>query len=427
MLNRRTLLGASGLTAAAMALSARPARAEGLPDRKFLFLLARGGWDPTYVFSPQFDKPYVDTESDATAAVAGGIPFVDSAERPSVRTFFETYGQQACVLNGFEVQSITHDRCLRLLLTGHGSAGVDDWGATLAAHASTELLLPYLLLSGNSYTYNHVSEVVRIGLTGQLPDLLTPTGNLLQSDRVVPLPGAASEAQVRAYLRERVASYDAGAPPGRARRYAELYDRAIGQVDRVAEMADTLNFRSSPGGGPEGLDVWGPLEVAINAFSRGASRCAMVQYDGFWSMSWDSHSQIAFQSDHFEGLFKHLLAVMEALETTPGTSGAPLIDEVTVVVLSEMGRGPRLNTWGGKDHFTFTSAMLLGSGVRGGFSFGAADDYGIGQKLDLATGEVSDSGVALQASHLGATLLALGDIDPAQEIPGSDPITAMMA
>jgi len=350
---------------------------------------------------------------------------VDSAERPSVRTFFETWGDKACVLNGFEVQSITHDRCMRLVLTGQGGGGVDDWGATIAAHSANELLLPYILLSGNSYTYDHVSEVVRVGRTGQLPDLLTTTGSLPQSSLEVPLPGADAEAKVRAYLRERAAAYGEAAPAGRARRFASLYDRAIGQIDRLAALSDTLDFRAGEVGA-DGLEAWSSLEVAVTALSLGASRCAMVAYDGLWSMSWDSHSQISFQSDHFEGLFKHLLALMDALAATPGTSGAPLLEEVTVVVLSEMGRGPRLNSWGGKDHFTFTSAMLVGSGVRGGRSLGAADDYGVGRKLDLATGDVTDSGTAVQAGHLGATLLALADIDPAQELPGGEAILAMI-
>lgn len=422
MLNRRAFLTVS---AAMLALGARPARAGGGVERKFLFVLCSGGWDPGYVFAPQFDKLYVDSESDATASTANGIPFVDHADRPNVRSFFEDWGHKSCVLNGFEVQSITHERCMRILLTGSGGGGNDDWGSTLASHSTSDLLLPYVLLSGSSYTFDHASEVVRVGYTGQLPDLLTTTGSLIRSDQMVPLPGAAAEAQVRAYLRDRAAAYGAAAGVGRPQRYAELYERAVGQVDRLAELSDTLNFRAGVAEAA-GLEIWSSMEVAVNALGMGAARCAMVQYDGLWSMSWDSHSQIAFQSNHFEGLFAHLNKLMETLEAAPGTSGGSLLDEVTVVVLSEMGRGPRLNTWGGKDHFTFTSAMLMGSGVRGGLSIGGGDDYGVGRKIDLTTGDFTDDGTAVQASHLGATILALGDIDPAQELPDSPPILAML-
>lgn len=428
MFSRRQLLGSSALAAAAAAL-ARPRRALAASsdtERKFLFFLAPGGWDPTYVFAPMFDNPNVDTESDATTAEVNGIRFVDHADRPNVRTFFEDWGDRACVLNGFEVQSITHDRCMRLLLTGEGGTGVDDWGALLASHSVEERLLPYLVLGGRSFTAEHVSQVVRAGRTGQLPDLLETDGVLRQSDATVPLPGAESEAHVRAYLRDRAERLLAASTPGRAERYARLYARTLEQTDQLAALGDTLGLRADTGSDPDAPEAWSSVSSAIAALQLGLSRCAMVAYDGLWSMSWDSHSGIGFQSDHFEGLFRHLVPLMEALATTTGVSGAPLIDEVTVVVLSEMGRGPQLNTWGGKDHFTFTSAMLVGSGVRGGRVIGGGDEFGLGRPVDLASGDVTDGGTPLLAAHLGATLLALGDVDPAQEIDGADPITAML-
>lgn len=425
MLTRRRLLGTSALAAAAAAL-ARPRRAlaaSGEPERKFLFFLAPGGWDPTYVFAPMFDKPYVDTEADATVAEANGIRFVDHAARPSVRTFFEDWGDKACVLNGFEVQSITHDRCMRLLLTGEGGTGIDDWGSILASHSSNDLMMPYVVLNGRSFTAQHVSEVVRVGRTGQLGVLLDHDGLLPRVEQTVPLPSATDEASVRAYLQGRVERLAAASTPGHAERYASLYARVLDQVDRLTALGDSLGLGESPA---SDLDAWGDVATAITAFQMGLSRCAMVAYDGLWSMSWDSHSGIEFQSYHFEGLFAHLVPLLEALATTNGTAGTPLIDEVTVVVLSEMGRGPQLNTWGGKDHFTFTSAMLVGSGIRGGQVIGGADDYGLGRRVDLATGEVTDAGTALRSAHLGATLLALGDVDPAQEIDDAEPITAML-
>jgi uncharacterized protein (DUF1501 family) len=425
MLTRRHLLGTSALAAAAALAHPRRALAgTEVPERKFLFLLATGGWDPTYVFAPSSDKPYVDTESDATVAEAHGVRFVDHAARPSVRAFFEAWGDQACVLNGFEVQSITHDRCMRLLLTGEGGNGIDDWGSILASHSRNDLMLPYLVLGGRSFTARHVSEVVRAGRTGQLAELLAMEGYLPRSEGAVPLPAVADEARVRAYLQDRAARLLSEASPGHAERYATLYGRTLDQVERLVALGDTLGIGETPA---TTLDAWGDLATAVGAFQMGLARCAMVSYDGLWSMSWDSHSGIEMQSQHFEGLFQHLSPLMELLATTLGTAGTPLLDEVTVVVLSEMGRGPMLNTWGGKDHFTFTSAMLLGSGIRGGQVIGGADDYGLGRPVDLATGEVTDTGTALRAAHLGATLLALGDVDPAQEIDDAAPIAAILA
>ena len=82
---------------------------------------------------------------------------------------------------------------------------------------------------------------------------------------------------------------------------------------------------------------------------------------------------------------------------------------------------------GGKEHWTFTSAMLLGAGVAGGQSLGGYSEYFIGEPIDLASGAIADGGVALGPQHLGATLCQLGGMDPAEQVPDGDPITAAIA
>jgi uncharacterized protein (DUF1501 family) len=58
------------------------------------------------------------------------------------------------------------------------------------------------------------------------------------------------------------------------------------------------------------------------------------------------------------------LLVHHDLRHYPGHAGGLLSDEVVVVLISEMGRFPQRNTGGGNDHWTYTSAMLVGPGVR---------------------------------------------------------------
>jgi len=117
---------------------------------------------------------------------------------------------------------------------------------------------------------------------------------------------------------------------------------------------------------------------------------------------------------------------MSSLETHHGLDGRPLSENTTVVVLSEMGRTPKLNSTGGKDHWTFTSAMLIGSGIRGGQAVGGYDDTLMGLPTDLGSGETTESGTPLTAAHLGATLMALADIDPA-EFTDATPVTALLS
>src|SRR5262245_48382131 len=93
-LSRRRLLSGAGLALASTGLwIPRRLQAATTPERKFLFVFCRGGWDTTYVFTPMFGNPYASVESDATTAEVNGITFVDRpASRPSVRQFFTDWG-----------------------------------------------------------------------------------------------------------------------------------------------------------------------------------------------------------------------------------------------------------------------------------------------------------------------------------------------
>jgi hypothetical protein len=51
-----------------------------------------------------------------------------------------------------------------------------------------------------------------------------------------------------------------------------------------------------------------------------------------------------------------------------------LLDETLVVVMSEMGRTPRVNANAGRDHWTYCYGTLLaGAGIKGGSVCGASD------------------------------------------------------
>jgi len=68
------------------------------------------------------------------------------------------------------------------------------------------------------------------------------------------------------------------------------------------------------------------------------------------------------------------LEAAQRLEALPAPEGGSLLDQTTVLVMSEMGRTPIHNAAIGKDHWPVTSAMLVGAGVAGGRVVGATDD-----------------------------------------------------
>ena len=407
--SRREALALGGLGALGLGL---PRLGHGAgAQRKFLFVYNIGGWDTTLVYTPMFGTD-VALEADATEAEASGIPFVDHPERPSVKRFFEDFGDRACVVNGLEVQSVTHERCRQILLTGRSDADADDWPARIAADSKSELVLPHLVLSGPSFTSAHTSRVVRVGGQGQLTELLDGSA---MANLTVPHEVPASEGAVERYLRERVDTFTGGAaasPQGMA--FGEGYARSLGDLDALRELSGVLDL--TPQAADCTRDLQADFATAFDCFELGIARCAMVQYNGWCDQTWDTHQRPELQVLNFEELFGHLGQMMQELEGRPGETSGSLADEVTVVVVSEMGRHPRANAWGGKDHWTFTSLMLIGSGIQGGQALGALDGSARGLPLDLSTGELRDDGASLLPSHLGQTLLKLADAEVDEDL-----------
>ncbi len=417
-LTRRSVLA---MTTAGLVLPGRVCAAPA-SERRFLFVFVRGGWDTSRVFTPLFDNPYASQEDGAVLASAGNIPFVDHPDRPSVRTFFERWHEDLAVLNGFEVRSVTHERCRKILMTGSAD-GQDDWPTLLAAHGSTELVLPHIVVSGPAYSNRHSAKIVRVGSAGQLPELLDGTA-LERSTQAVAPPSGDLGALQDAFLREQLETLGSAAGRGRESALIQGYVGALDQLAATAEYTDALDLVPSYGGCSR--DLTNDAKAVLDTFELGLSRCGMIQHNGWCDSSWDTHDANDAQTLHFEELFGYLSAILEDLETRTGPDGDALARSTTVVVISEMGRHPQLNSYGGKDHWTFTSAMLLGAGIRGGQVVGSLDDNGTGVPIDLTSGEPSGSGTVPLASHLGATLLALGDVDPAEHLDES-PIQALLS
>jgi hypothetical protein len=420
MLNRRQLLalGSSSM------LVPRPllARGSSTVDRKFLFIYCYGGWDTLMVFTPKFDAEYIDTEDDATTAEANGITYVDHADRPSVASFFQNYGSRTCVINGVEVRSVTHERCQRMMFTGGSESANDDWPLLLASNGKGLYTAPHVVLSGPAFSVNYAANVVRSGEAGQIVELLDGTA-LDKSLLTVAGPSALGASREDAFLLARIREYSRTHSDG-ARRFGQLYEQAMNNATVLASMGSTVNLDPEDGGCRR--DIAEDARCALNAFQAGVSRCALTKDNGWCSTSWDTHANNDLQVRNYEETFGYLNSIMADLDSREGTAGGSLADEVTICVFSEMGRHPQLSG-GGRAHWTFTSVMLIGAGVRGGQVIGEMNDDFEGQPVDLATGEVTESGTALLPMHIGATLLAMGDVDYTEYLPDGAPLTAAMS
>lgn len=405
-MRRRDLLGMGCLGLAGLRL----ARAGAPSGRRFVFVVNYGGWDPLLVFAPLFGAEHVEMEADAAPAQVGGIPFVDHPDRPSVRAFFERWHAETVVLNGVLVPSVAHPPSLRALMTGSTSeSGTGDWPARLAAANAGRYVLPGVVFSGPSFPGDHGGVVCRSGRNGQLDQLLSGSlGSLL--DDPVPAPSTGAQSAVDRFVEARAAALAT-----RSGSEGELYgawSAAHQSALALRESQDRVRWGSTT--------TWDEQATrAVEVLAADIAACVTLEFE-VWS--WDTHaSNDTYQSINFEALFAGLSSLREQLEA------AGLADNTTLVVLSEMGRTPLHNASAGRDHWPYTSAMLVGAGLAGDRVVGELDELYYGRPVDLGSGEVSETGETLTPATLGATLLRLGGVDPEESLPGVDPLEAILA
>ena len=94
--------------------------------------------------------------------------------------------------------------------------------------------------------------------------------------------------------------------------------------------------------------------------------------------------------------------------------------------MSEMGRTPKFNETGGRDHWPYTSAMVIGNKIVGGRAVGAYSENFSGVGFDPTTGLLRPDSVGVSSADFGATLLSLADIDPSSILPNARPFAELL-
>src|SRR5262245_11131694 len=120
-------------------------------------------------------------------------------------------------------------------------------------------------------------------------------------------------------------------------------------------------------------DAYGPTPFArsrLLARRLVEAGVPLVTVYSFGDRDWDTHGRNfpALKNTLLPPTDRGLSALLEDLRDRG------LLEETLVVVMSEMGRTPRINKEGGRDHWSFCySVVMAGGGVRGGRVYGSSD------------------------------------------------------
>lgn len=118
-----------------------------------------------------------------------------------------------------------------------------------------------------------------------------------------------------------------------------------------------------------GRHLFGQSALMARRLVEAGVRYVTVHFDCPNGYGWDSHlNNKEIESYLLPSLDQSLSALLTDLQDRG------LLDETLVVCLGEMGRTPKLNGGGGRDHWsTLFPALLAGGGVRGGSVLGQTD------------------------------------------------------
>jgi hypothetical protein len=125
-----------------------------------------------------------------------------------------------------------------------------------------------------------------------------------------------------------------------------------------------------------GGNLFGNCTLIARRLVEAGVRFVNVTWDLFWDRvqidydCWDTHTRNfhILRDVNLPNFDRTFSALMQDLQDRG------MLDETLVVVTSEMGRTPRVNGAGGRDHWTFCYSMFMaGAGIRGGTVCGESD------------------------------------------------------
>jgi hypothetical protein len=369
----------------------------------FMFVFASGGWDPTMVFEPKVGLSTIDVDPEGQVTTAGGITYLHNPGRPWVKTFFDDFGSRTCIINGINTQSVSHEVGTEIMMTGDAGTPSPDWPTTISSRNGPELLLPHMAISGPSYS-GTLGSGTSSG-AGFL-SLLLFEGSYYAAD-------ATAEVTLDAYVKRRFDTMMARyAGEGRTGLRATEMDSGFRRWRELKGIKNDL------GADFENLDGLSSEGIALTAaFERGYALTGTVSAPG----AWDSHSNnYPAQNDGFNNTFQGLHQIVTRLASRPATSGpGTLLDQTTVMAMSEFGRTPRLNDASGKDHWPITTVLMAGAGVAGNKVVGATDIYQNAEFVDFTTGQILAGGKEITPINIGASILQMAGLNPADFLPAS--------
>ena len=439
-MDRRNFLKIAGMTGLAVSapFGVRHVLAQPDPYKGPYFVLvnAGGGWDPVYLCDPKNRGP-LNRIYDAPAT-AGNIKYApipiddaslglepgNSAYLMSNQQFFEKYAAQLTVLNGIDMSTNNHDGGSRATWSGRLSEGFPSFGAVVAATRAPDSSLAYISSGGYDATEGLI-PLTRMSSIDALRRVAYPNQTDPNSPDTELFHSTSTAARIRKAQEERLAAQMAQQRLPRVKTAMSELTLARASDDVLKDLVLPADLASLPGYQLSDLsNMMQQSQLAVAAFKAGMAVAVNLNLGGF-----DTHAN--HDVDQVRQLAK-LIAGVDFLMAEAEKAG--IAGDLVIMMGSDFARGPGYNAdnqYGGKDHWSITSAMLMGRGIGTNRVIGATTDDQLALAIDPGSLALKDGGKVLKPEtiHLALRKLAgVADGAPAKDYPlAGDDMPALLS
>ncbi len=375
---------------------------------KILTIYCSGGWDPAMVFDSKIGVTEVAEEPGITLRTSSsGIQHVHHSDRSSVKQFFDTFGSYTAIINGIFIGGMSKTSMEEKALTfiPPDKAMLADWLSVYAAQTNPFAILPHITLNAPYIPGEYGSN--SIYLDDKAIASYLDTSESFSSTREKALVNMHKTSYNRFFTGITTSGID-----GNKAKNISSHALREQNVKTVITQAD-----AALGGTPDYSDFATNGKLAVELMALGVTQ-AVTLGSGKPDQWNTTASHFSTSSTHFQNLFTGINTIL----TYANSKG--IISDLIVLVISDGGRSPKLNSEGGKGMWPYTSWLLFGSNVNGGKTFGTTDNVLRGSVIDPVFGVTNGQNmVTITPAHIFSSIFDANGLPYKLLFPNNVPLS----
>ncbi len=356
---------------------------------KILVINVEGGWDPTMVFDYKGDITSIATDG-GTLTTSSGLSWVSKSSRPSVDTFMTAEATKTIIINGLYTKGIgAIDTIGQLGVAKQRTSEVyTDYMTWYASQVFPYLTIPHLLIDSPSVPGEFQGKSYQI----KLDDVKRWASENLQ------VPASVSDWSTWAY--ENALSGKSGTNLD-STKISSLYLNQKRNLSLRPVFSGLYN--------PALSDFRNRASIALTSFKSNLTGVATIRHGkpDEWDTRAPGTAHFSEQNTLYESLFSDLTWLISEI-----VSG-DLSENIVVVVRSNLGKNPMLNTQGGKNPWPYTSLLLWSKLWPGAKVIGQFDSNLFGVPMDPIFGSSGTGNkIYLTADNIFAAIFSRVSLSP---------------